>query len=88
MRFVQQRPEGLWAHLKGVELRNLCCFDLPHLRAELQGRQGGASKASYRRGMFPRSQPLAYYVRVSKPTSKYHREASPRLGVARHTFYH
>ena len=20
---------------KGVELRNLCCFDLPHLRAEL-----------------------------------------------------
>jgi transposase len=28
--------EGLWAHLKGVELRNLCCFNLPHLRAELR----------------------------------------------------
>jgi transposase len=27
--------EGLWAHLKGVELRNVCCFSLPHLRAEL-----------------------------------------------------
>ena len=28
--------EGLWAHLKGVELRNLCCNDLPHLRHELR----------------------------------------------------
>jgi transposase len=28
--------EGLWAHLKGVELRNLCCDDLPHLRHELR----------------------------------------------------
>jgi transposase len=28
--------EGLWAHLKGVELRNMCCFSLPHLRAELR----------------------------------------------------
>jgi transposase len=28
--------EGLWAHLKGVELRNVCCFDLPHLRRELR----------------------------------------------------
>jgi transposase len=28
--------EGLWAHLKGVELRNVCCFNLPHLRAELR----------------------------------------------------
>jgi transposase len=28
--------EGLWAHLKGVELRNVCCVDLPHLRAELR----------------------------------------------------
>jgi transposase len=28
--------EGLWSHLKGVELRNLCCFDLPHLRHELR----------------------------------------------------
>lgn len=27
---------GLWAHLKGVELRNVCCFNLPHLRVELQ----------------------------------------------------
>jgi transposase len=24
--------EGFWQHLKGVELRNLCCFDIPHLR--------------------------------------------------------
>ncbi len=28
--------EGLWAQLKGVELRNLCCFNIPHLRAELR----------------------------------------------------
>jgi transposase len=28
--------EGLWAQLKGVELRNLCCFNLPHLRGELR----------------------------------------------------
>jgi transposase len=28
--------EGLWAYLKGVELRNLCCFNRPHLRAELR----------------------------------------------------
>src|ERR671914_497865 len=28
--------EGLWAQLKGVELRNLCCFNMPHLRHELR----------------------------------------------------
>jgi transposase len=28
--------EGLWAQLKGVELRNVCCFSLPHLGAELR----------------------------------------------------
>jgi transposase len=28
--------EGLWGHLKGVELRNLCCFTLPHLRHALR----------------------------------------------------
>jgi transposase len=28
--------EGLWAQLKGVELRNLCCFNIPHLRGELR----------------------------------------------------
>ena len=28
--------EGLWQQLKGVELRNLCCNDLPHLRHELR----------------------------------------------------
>jgi transposase len=28
--------EGLWAYLKGVELRNICCFNLAHLRAELR----------------------------------------------------
>lgn len=27
--------EGVWQHLKHVELRNLCCTDLHHLRAEL-----------------------------------------------------
>jgi transposase len=27
---------GLWAHLKGVELHNICCFDLPHLHRELR----------------------------------------------------
>jgi transposase len=28
--------EGIWAQLKGVELRNLCCFNMPHLRHELR----------------------------------------------------
>jgi transposase len=28
--------EGLWHHLKGVERRNLCCFNIPHLRRELR----------------------------------------------------
>ena len=28
--------EGLWQQLKGVELRNVCCFDFPHLRHELR----------------------------------------------------
>ena len=28
--------EGLWQQLKGVELRNLCCFNIPHLRRELR----------------------------------------------------
>ena len=26
--------EGLWQHLKGVELRHVCGFDTPHLRHE------------------------------------------------------
>jgi transposase len=28
--------EGLWQQLKGVELRNICCFNIPHLRRELR----------------------------------------------------
>ncbi|MDQ3828393.1 MAG: IS630 family transposase [Candidatus Tectomicrobia bacterium] len=28
--------EGLWAQLKAIELRNLCCVDLRHLRDELR----------------------------------------------------
>jgi transposase len=28
--------EGLWAQLTGVELRNVCCVDLPHLGGELR----------------------------------------------------
>ena len=28
--------EGVWQQLKGVELRNLCCFNIPHLRRELR----------------------------------------------------
>jgi transposase len=28
--------EGVWQQLKGVELRNLCCFDLHHLWHELR----------------------------------------------------
>lgn len=28
--------EGLWQQLKGVELRNVCCFTVPHLRRELR----------------------------------------------------
>ncbi len=28
--------EGLWQQLKGVELRNVCCFNIPHLRRQLR----------------------------------------------------
>jgi transposase len=28
--------EGIWAYLKGTELRNLCGFGVPHLRRELR----------------------------------------------------
>jgi transposase len=28
--------EGVWSYLKTVEMRNLCCNDLTHLRAELR----------------------------------------------------
>jgi transposase len=28
--------EGVWQHLKHVEMRNLCCLNLPHLRSELR----------------------------------------------------
>ena len=28
--------EGVWQQLKGVELRNVCCVDLPQLRHELR----------------------------------------------------
>lgn len=28
--------EGLWQQLKGVELRNVCCFNIPHLSHELR----------------------------------------------------
>jgi transposase len=28
--------EGVWQQLTGVELRNLCCFDRPHLHHELR----------------------------------------------------
>ena len=28
--------EGLWQQLKGVEWRNVCCVNLPHLRHELR----------------------------------------------------
>ena len=28
--------EGLWAYLKGVDLRHVCCVNLPHLRHELR----------------------------------------------------
>jgi transposase len=28
--------EGLWQQLKGVELRNVCCFTVSHLRRELR----------------------------------------------------
>ena len=28
--------EGLWHQLKGVELRNVCCFNIPHLTHEVR----------------------------------------------------
>lgn len=30
------RGEELWANLKGVELCNVCCFNLPHLGDEIR----------------------------------------------------
>jgi transposase len=30
------RGEGLWQQLKGVELRNVCCFNIPHLTQEVR----------------------------------------------------
>lgn len=27
--------EGVWQHLKHIEMRNMCCTDLPHLSVEL-----------------------------------------------------
>jgi transposase len=32
--------QGVWQHLKHVELANVCCTDLRHLRRELQGAVG------------------------------------------------
>ena len=29
--------EGLWQQLKGVELRNVCCYNIPHLTHEVRG---------------------------------------------------
>jgi hypothetical protein len=29
--------EGLWEQRTGVELRHVCCFDIPPLRHELRG---------------------------------------------------
>ena len=34
--------EGLWPQLKGVELRNLCCFNIPHLRLNCATRSNGS----------------------------------------------
>ena len=35
--YAPENPgEGLWAQLKGVELRNVCCLNLPHLWHELR----------------------------------------------------
>jgi transposase len=28
--------EGIWGYLKGVELKDLCCQNTPHLRVELR----------------------------------------------------
>ncbi len=28
--------EGIWSYLKGVELKDLCCQNIPHLRLELR----------------------------------------------------
>jgi hypothetical protein len=41
LREVSDRPElnpgeGLWQQLKGVELCNLCCFNIPHLKHVLR----------------------------------------------------
>jgi len=33
--FMLSPDEGTWQHLKQVELRNVCCFDLNHLHQQL-----------------------------------------------------
>jgi putative transposase len=35
--YLNPLDQGVWQHLKRVELGNVCCADLPHLRRELHG---------------------------------------------------
>jgi DNA polymerase-4 len=57
--------EGVWAYWKGVELRNLCCFDVPHLRHELRDTVKRLRRKPYSHKLFPRGRALAVYARVS-----------------------
>ena len=74
--------ESIWQQLKGVELRHLCCFHLPHLRRELRD----AVKRVRRKPrliskLLSRRKTLALYDRVSKLQSK--REERPEAEVIR-----
>ena len=60
--------EGVWAYWKGVELRNLCCFDVPHLRHELRDTVKRLRRKPYSHKLFPRGRALAVYARVSRST--------------------
>ena len=58
--------ECLWAQLKGVELRHVCCVDLPHLRGELRDAvKRVRRKPRILKGCL-RRRALDAYVRVSK----------------------
>jgi transposase len=59
--------EGLWQQLEGVELHNVRCFTIPHLRDELRDavKRGTAQTASHPR-LLSRCETLDFYARISR----------------------
>jgi transposase len=59
--------EGLWQQLEGVELRNVCCFNLLHPTHELRGAvKRVRRKPRLIKSFFTRRKTLGFYDRVSK----------------------